>query len=155
MLQAFGVIAEEMPPPISQEFGLLLKETRMGVSMEDAVAHLRARMPSDDMNLFATAVLVARETGGDITHIFGRLVETMRERKKLKEKILTLTFMARMQGIIMACLPFAFGYLVYQINREYFDFFLKDEFGRMLLVGIVFLQTIGFVLFARFSKAPI
>jgi tight adherence protein B len=154
MLQAFGVVAEEMPPPISQEFGLLLKETRMGVSLEEAILHLKRRVPSDDLNLFATAVLVARETGGDITHIFGRLVQTMRERKQLKEKIISLTYMSRMQGIIMALLPFGFALFVYNMNKDYFVFFVKEELGRMLLVVIGFLQVVGLLLFKRFSRTP-
>ena len=73
MLQAFSVLAEEMPPPISQEFGLVLKETKMGVELAEAMDHLKKRMPFNDITLFVTAVLVSRETGGDITHIFGRL----------------------------------------------------------------------------------
>ncbi len=155
MMQAFTVLAEEMPQPISQEFGLLLKETKMGVDMMEAMERLKQRMPSDDTSLFVTAVLVARETGGDITHIFSRLVETLRERKKIKERVKTLTFMARMQAFIMGMLPFAFGWLVYQMDHSYFTFFIKDEMGRVLLTAIVVLQIIGALLFFRFSRSPI
>lgn len=155
MIQAFTVLTEEMPAPISQEFGLVLKETKMGIDLSEALAHMKKRMPSDDVNLFITAVLVAREAGGDITHIFGRLVETLRERKKIKERIKSLTFMARMQAIIMAMLPFAFAYLVYQMDHNYFKFFITDQTGRILLVAIVILQIIGGLLFHRFSKSPL
>ena len=155
MLQSFTVVAEEMPPPISQEFGLLLKETRMGVNLEEAMMHLKQRMPSDDTNLLATAILVARETGGDITSVFSQLVETIRERKKIKERIKTLTFMARMQGIIMSLLPIAFSYVVYTIDKNHFKFFLTDPTGKMLLAGVVALQLFGASLFMRFSKSPL
>lgn len=155
MMQAFTVLAEEMPQPISQEFGLLLKETKMGVDLVEAMERMKKRMPSDDTSLFVTAVLVARETGGDITHIFSRLVETLRERKKIKERVKTLTFMARMQAFIMGMLPFAFGWLVYHMDHNYFTFFVKDEMGRVLLMVIVVLQVIGALLFFRFSRSPI
>ena len=155
MAQAFTVVVEEMPPPISQEFGLILKESRMGVSIDETMLHLKRRIPGDDVSLFVTAVLVARETGGDITHVFGRLVETLRDRKKLKERIATLTFMARMQGFVMAMLPFAFGFLVYQMNHDYFRFFLFEPMGRMLLVAIILLQLIGGFLYLRFSRSPL
>ncbi len=155
MLQAFTVLAEEMPPPISQEFGLILKETKMGVNLDEAMIHLKKRIPTDDVNLFVTAVLVARESGGDVTHIFGRLVETLRERKKIKEKIKTLTFMSQMQGFLMAMLPFIFGWLVYQMNHNYFDFFMHDPLGRMLAVIVVTLNAISLVLFTRFSRSPL
>ncbi len=155
MSQALTVVVEEMPSPIAQELGLVLKETRMGVTLDEAMWHLKERVPGDDVSLFVTAMLVARETGGDITLVFARLVETIRDRKKLKEKIKTLTFMARMQGCIMALLPVVFGYLVYSMNHRYFDFFVTDPIGRMLLVGIVLLQCVGGLLFLRFSRSPL
>ena len=155
MAQAFTVVVEEMPPPIAQEFGLVLKEIRMGVNLDEAMAHLKRRLPLDDLTLFITAVLVARETGGDITHVFRRLVETMRERKKLKERIKTLTFMARLQGIIMALLPVAFGFLVYQMDHQYFQFFFTDPMGRVMLAGVILLQCMGGLLFLRFSRSPL
>ena len=127
----------------------------MGVSLEDAILHMKRRMPSDDMNLFTTAVLVVRETGGDITHIFGQLVETIRERKKLIEKVKSLTFMARAQGVVMAALPFGFGFMVYQMNKNYFDFFLHDPVGRFLLLIVIIMQIVGGALFVHFSKSPI
>ncbi len=155
MMQAFTVIAEEMPPPIAQEFGLILKQTRMGVGLEEAIGTLKRRMPSDDLMLFATAVLVSRETGGDVTHLFARLVETLRERKKLRERIKTLTFMARLQGAVMGALPILFGVSVSQMNREYFSFFLTDPTGRLLLVVVVVLQIVGGLLFLRFARSPL
>lgn len=155
MLQAFTVVNEEMPVPISQEFGLVLKETRMGLSLDEALVHLKQRMPSDDCTLFVTAVLVARETGGDITSIFTQLVETIRERKKIKERIKTLTFMARLQGGMMAMLPFAFSYVSYSIDPTYFGFLLHDPTGQVMLFGVVFLQLLGGWLFMRFSRSPI
>lgn len=155
MLQAFTVLAEEMPTPISQEFGLILKETKMGVNLDEAMYHLKKRISTDDVNLFVTAVLVARESGGDVTHIFGRLVETLRERKKIKEKIKTLTFMSQMQGFLMAMLPFVFSWIVYQMNHNYFQFFVQDPMGRMLAVVVVTMQVISLVLFTRFSRSPL
>ncbi len=154
MLQAFTVVAEEMPAPASQEIGLLLKEIRMGVSMEDALDHFRKRMPSEEVTLFVTAVLVARETGGDITTIFTKLVETLRERKKIKEKILTLTFMAKAQGLVMAMLPMIFMYIVYKMDPSHVRFFFVDPLGQLFFAGVVVAQLIGAFLFFRFSRSP-
>ncbi len=155
MIQAFTVVAEEMPPPVGQEFSLLMKETRMGVSFDEAMVHFKQRMPSDDTTLFVTAVLVARETGGDVTAIFTKLVDTIRERKKIKEKIKTLTFMARLQGIVMCLLPVAFSFMTYAMDRSHFNFFLKDPQGRLILAGVIMVQLFGAYLFMRFSKSPI
>src|SRR3989338_6331377 len=155
MLQSFTVIAEEMPAPINQEFGLILKETRMGINLDEAMTHFKQRMPSADTGLFGTAVLVARERGGDVTAIFARLVETLRERKKIREKIKTLTFMARMQAIVKGLLPIGFSYTVLKIDPNHFTFFLHDPVGKLLLVGIIILQMLGAYLFIRFSRSPL
>lgn len=155
MPQSFTVVAEEMQAPISQEFGLVLKETRMGVNLDEALVHFKQRMPSDDTTLFVTGVLIARESGGDITSIFGRLVETMRDRRKVKEKIKTLTFMARLQGIVMGLLPVVFMFVTYSIDRNHFDFFLKDPTGKLMLAGVIVTQLFGAYLFMRFSRSPI
>ncbi len=155
MTQTFSVVAEEMPPPISQEFGLVMKEVRMGVNIDEAMNHLMKRMPSDDLHMFISTVLVARETGGDVTAVFARLVETLRDRKKIKEKIKTLTFMAKMQGMIMALLPVAFFLVTVSVNKSHFQFFLKDETGRLLLLGVIALQALSSVLFMRFSRSPL
>ena len=154
LMQSLAVLAEEMPPPISQEFGLVLKETRMGINLDEAMMHARDRMPSDDMHLFVTAVLVARESGGDITAIFTQLVETLRERKKVRERIKTLTFMARLQGGLMAALPLVFAYSTYTMNHEHFAYFLNNPTGKGLLMLVGLLEVIAAGLFLRFSRSP-
>lgn len=154
MLQSFTVVAEEMPSPVNQEFGLMLKEIRMGVSIEDAMIHFRDRMPSDDTNLLVTAILVARETGGDITGIFQRLVETLRERNKIKEKIKTLTFSAKLQGILMGLLPIVFMWFTTKVNPDHMQFFLTDPLGRLCLIGVIVMQIVAFALFAYFGRSP-
>lgn len=155
MTQAFGVVAEEMPKPAGEEFGLVLKETRMGLTLDQAMAHLKERMPLDDVGLFNAAVLVSRQTGGDVTAVFGRLVETLRERKKIRERIKTLTFMAKMQGVVMAMLPVMFSIAVYSMDRAHFNFFLQDPTGKLLLLGVIAMQVFGAFLFIRFSRSPI
>ncbi len=155
MTQAFSVLAEEMPPPISQEFGLMLKEIRMGVNIDEALKHMMKRLPSDELHMFISTVLVARETGGDVTAVFVKLVETLRERKKIKERIKTLTFMAKLQGTVMALLPFAFFAVTASANKSQFTFFLTDPQGRVMLGIVVLLQVMSASLFFRFSRTPL
>jgi len=155
LLQSFTVVTEEMPAPISEEFGLVLKEARMGVSITDALAHFRERMPTDDTILFVTALLVARETGGNLTEIFTRLVDTLRGRRKIAERIKTLTFMAKMQGLLMAALPIIFSFVIYQMDPDHLKFFTNDPDGKLILAGVIAIQTLGMFLFARFSRSPL
>ncbi len=155
MTQALEAVIEELPPPASYEFGFVLKELRMGVSLEDALLHLKQRVPSEDMTLFVTTVLVARETGGDITAVFAKLIETVRERKKMQERIKTLTLMPRMQAIIMAIIPLVFLYVTYSLNAGHVEFFLNDRTGKLWLAGIVGAQLVSWSLLAWFSRSPL
>lgn len=155
ILQSFEVLAEEMPTPCSQEFGLLIKEIKMGMAIDEALNRLLARMPSPDLQLIVTAVLVARETGGDVTGVFSRLVETIRERQKIKEKVKTLTTMPRAQGVIMALLPIGFSMLVYSFDAKFFDVFLHDPLGQLVGMVIMACWVLSLVLIWFFGRPPL
>ncbi len=153
--QAFEVLTEEMPAPISDEFALVVKENKMGVTLEDCLAHLKQRMPLDDLELLTTAISISRETGGDLTEIFANLVHTIREKRKLDDRVRVLTVQGRLQGAIMGLLPIAFGVFIYFINPRNFDVMLNDKFGQMLLVWAVVSEVIGIILIRRLSRVEI
>ncbi|OGX17150.1 MAG: hypothetical protein A3K83_03730 [Omnitrophica WOR_2 bacterium RBG_13_44_8b] len=151
LLQAIEVLVEEMPPPISQEFGLIIRENKMGLTLEDSLKRLNERLRLEELGLMINSILVARETGGDLTKVFSRLSVTIRDNRKLKENIRTLTLQGRLQGIIMSILPFVFVSWVLTFNKEHFDIMLNTDQGRMLLVIAVVLQIVGLVLIRAFS----
>jgi len=153
--QSFEVLAEETTPPMSQEIGLLNREIKVGVTLEEALLRLDKRMPSEEMTLVVSAVLVARETGGDLTKVFSRLVETIRDRIKLREMVATLTLQARLQSVIISLLGPVFVYVVRKIKPDHFDIMLKDDMGRMFLGIAVGLQILGIILIVIFGKIEI
>jgi tight adherence protein B len=112
-------------------------------------------MPSEEMTLVVSAVLVARETGGDLTKVFSRLVETIRDRIKLREMVATLTLQARLQSIIISLLGPVFVYVVRKIKPDHFDIMLKDDLGRLFLGIAVALQILGIILIVIFGKIEI
>jgi len=151
LLQAFEVVVEELPPPVSQEFGLVVRENRMGVTFEETLERLKKRMDIEELGLIVNSVLVARETGGDLTKVLSRLSVTIRDNRKLKENIKTLTLQGRMQGMIMSFLPILFVMWVVSVNKNHFDVMLKNDIGRMLLIVAVVLQVVGMFLIRKFS----
>jgi len=153
--QALETICSEMPPPVSQEIGLVLKENRLGVTMEDSLESLRRRMPVDELNLLVSAILVARETGGELPKLFARLTETIRSNIRLKEKIATLTLQGRLQGVIMAILPVVFTIFIYRQNPEHFNIMLETEIGKKLIVLAVILQIVGIFVIKKISTLKI
>jgi tight adherence protein B len=150
-LQAIEVLIEEMPPPISQEFNLILGENKLGLSLEESFNKMRARIPIEEVNLIVSSILIARETGGDLPRVLSRLTNTIRDNLKLKEKISTLTLQGRLQGIIMIMLPIAFAYFVYKKNPGHFDVMLQTELGRKLLFLAAALEIVGIILIKRIS----
>lgn len=154
LLQSMEVLAEESQPPMSQEIGLVTKETRMGLALDESLRRLKGRMPLDELTLVITAILVARETGGDVTEVFAKLIETIRERIKVKERIKTLTVIPRMQGWLMAAIPFVFGMSAVKLNPTYFNALLHDPVGNMVGLTAVGLWVLSLVLIFWFSRPP-
>lgn len=151
LLQALEVLQEEMPVPMNQEVGLVVRENKMGITLEESLMRLNKRMYSEDLELLTNSILVARETGGDLTKVLSRLVTTIRDNRKLKDTIRTLTLQGRLQGIIMSALPFLFAWWVLTFNRSHFDVLLNTQQGRVLLFVAIFLQIIGMFLIRKFS----
>lgn len=101
LVQAFESVADEMPEPAKGEFGVVLGENKMGVPLDESLNRLYLRMPSPAMQQMVTAILLARETGGNLPIIFTRIVSTTRERKKIEKNLQTLTvpfFYSRRRG---------------------------------------------------------
>ena len=151
LIQAIEVLCEEMPPPVSQEFNLILKENKWGVSLEDSMRKLRVRMPIEEVNLLVSSVLVARETGGELTRVFSRLVDRRRKKIKFKKKNATLTLQGRMQGVIMSILPIGFALFISKQQPDHFDVMWSSEQGRMLLIAAVIAQILAIFLIKKIS----
>lgn len=155
LLQSLEVVVEEMPAPMGQEIGLIVRENKMGITLEESLKRLDKRMKMEDLSLVVNAILVARETGGDLTKVFSRLTTTIRDNRKLKENIKTLTLQGKLQGIIMSFLPIVFVWWVVMHNRQHFDIMFQSEIGKMLLILAVILQLVGMFLIKKFSTIRI
>ena len=155
LTQAFEQLETEMPAPASQEFGLMMKAHWLGLSLDEALQRLNERMPCEELTLITTAVLMARETGGDITTIISQLITTIRERKKLSDKVATLTLQGKVQAYVMSALPLVFAFFVRSFNAHYFDILFQDPIGRSIMVLAGALWLVGMVLLLRLSRVDV
>jgi len=146
LIQAFETLVEETSPPISQEFSLLIRKIKIGVPFDEAIKYMNKRMPSEEMTLISSAILVARETGGDLTKVFMSLIDTIRDRLRLKEMISTLTLQAKIQAFIISLLGPLFFIVVRKFRPDHFDIMIQTEIGRFLIVVAVVFQIVGIVL---------
>lgn len=139
----FGLIASEMQDPVSREFGQAFEEQNLGIPLEEALDSMTIRVPNMDLRFFATAVLLQRQTGGDLAEILDKIGRLIRERFKLAGTINALTGEGRLSGIVLLALPPALFAVMYRLNYEYCMVLFRDPTGRQLLAGALVMQFVG------------
>lgn len=144
--QALETTSREMPLPISKELSRAVKEMELGLSVEKALGNLLERVPSDDLELLITAVLIQRQIGGNLAEILDNISGTIRQRIKLKRDVKTLTAQGKISGLIVGLLPIVFVILIFLINPDYIKVLFTSRFG-LTMVGIGAVgQLIGIIL---------
>jgi tight adherence protein B len=143
LIQAMEAIVDEMPDPINQEVSTVLGENKMGVSLDEALNHLYNRMPSSALQQLITAILLARETGGNLPVILERIILVVREQKRIQGQIETLTLQGKIQGVVMSMLPIGFFLFIYSSNPGFFDHMFHSPTGRALLIYACISEVIG------------
>src|SRR5450830_1089412 len=118
LTQALGLLAEQLPKPSSQEFGLVVRKLRMGVGLDDVLNELEVRAESQEYTMFTTSMRIAREVGGNLTESLERLADTMRKKLAMEDKIDALTSQGKLQGIIVGCLPLFLMWVLTQMEPE-------------------------------------
>lgn len=146
---AIEAMVQETKGPISQEFGLVLREQRLGVTMEEALEHLGQRIQSADINLIVTAALVARDVGGNLAEIFDRLASTLREKAAMEGKIRALTAQGKLQGIVVALLPFGMILVLDQMEPEAMAPMFHSLAGWLVLGVILIMELLGWFMIRK------
>ena len=116
LLQALEVLVREMEDPMAYEVYQVLQNTRVGLPVDTALEQWAARMNNSDLNIFTTAVVIQRQTGGDLGHVLNTLASTIRQRQKIQGQIQALTAQGRMGAVVLAGLPVFMGVVLYFIN---------------------------------------
>lgn len=139
----FKLVADEMTAPINIEFGRVFEEQNLGIPMDQALNSLTDRVPNLDLKFFATAVILQRQTGGDLAEILDKIGYIIRERFKIWGQVQALTGEGRLSGIVLLALPPVLFAAVYRLNHDYVMVLFTDPMGNQMLAGAVVLQIIG------------
>lgn len=142
---ALQLVAQEGPSPLAEEFGYTFDEQNLGIDIRDAMLNMAKRIDSTDVKFFVTAVVIQRETGGNLAEIMENIAYIVRERFRILGDVRTLTAHGRFSGIILSLLPIAMGFLIAIIAPDYMLEFLRDPAGQALLITAFILQIIGFL----------
>lgn len=154
-LQAVDVVSRELPPPISREFGQVIRESRVNIAVEDALLNLTQRISSDDLELVVTAVLIQRQVGGNLSEILDKISATIRDRIRIMGEIRTLTTQGRLSGWIISLLPVALGMILQLVNPEYITPLFRHPLGWFMLATGAIMQVIGLFIIKRIVSVEV
>ncbi len=138
------MVADEMPDPVGTEFRKTFDEQNFGLPLKDALSNLAVRMPSLDVRFFSTAVLIQRETGGNLSEILENLAHVVRERFKILRQVRVYTAHGRLTGYVLLALPAFLAVALAFINPEHMQLLFRERIGHMMLGATVIMQTIGY-----------
>ena len=147
--QAIDQVGRDAGAPLRQEFGLFVKELKVGVPLEAALAAMAGRVGSEDLDLLVTSTGIARQLGGNLAELFEGIAATIRERFRLEGRIAALTSQGKLQGVIVASLPLGVGVFLQAYRPDLVAPMFESAFGYCLVGAIVLLQATGFVLIRR------
>ena len=154
-LQSIEVVQREMPPPVSREFGRTFRELSLGTSVEEALSRFARRVKSEDLSLVVTAVLIQRQTGGNLAEVLEKISRTIQERVRIQGEIRTLTAQGRISGIIVGLLPVFLLIVITAINPGYTGVLFTSSTGRLILTCAAAGQIIGWFLISRITQIKI
>jgi tight adherence protein B len=135
VMQAMEAVSEEMGPPISVEFGRVVKEVQLGLTLEQALDNMLRRITSDDLDMMITAIKVQREVGGNLAEVLDSISYTIRERVRIKGDIRALTSYGRGAGNLLSALPIILSAVIYLISPTFMGQLFSDPCG-WIMIGV-------------------
>ena len=139
----FRLVAQEMSAPICTEFNRVFEEQNLGLPFEETLDNLANRIPNLDLKFFVTAVILQRQTGGDLAEILDKIGHLIRERFQIRGQVQSLTGEGRLSGIVLLALPPLLFVTVYRLNPDYLMLLFTDELGKKMLLGGILMQAFG------------
>lgn len=152
---AMGMVASEAPEPIGPEFKKTYDEQNFGLPMKEALGNLAARVPLLDVKFFVTAVLIQRETGGNLSEILENLATVVRERFKVLRQVRVHTAHGRFTGYVLVALPPALAIALMFINPEHMGLLFTEHMGHVMITIALVLEVIGIVWIKRVVKIEV
>ena len=152
---AIGMAADEMRDPVGPEFRKTFDQQNFGLPLRDALLQMSERVPLLDVRFFVTAVLIQRETGGNLAEILKNLAHVVRERFKILRQVRVHTAHGRFTAFVLLALPAFLAVTLYYMNPEHMELLFTDPMGQMMLMSTIVLQTIGFFWIRRVIKIEV
>jgi tight adherence protein B len=147
--------ADEMPEPVGPEFRKTFDEQNFGLPLKDALNNLTERVPLLDVRFFSTAVLIQRETGGNLSEILENLAHVVRERFKILRQVRVYTAHGRLTGYVLLGLPAFLAVALAFINPEHMQLLFRERMGHIMLIGAAVMQFVGYIWIKQVIKIEV
>jgi tight adherence protein B len=152
---AMGMCADELPAPVGVEFRKSFDQQNFGLPLKDTLLEMTERVPILDVKFFVTAVLIQRETGGNLAEILDNLAHVVRERFKILRQVRVHTAHGRFTGYVLLALPAALGVALNFINPDHMNLLFRERMGQMMILGAIVMQTIGYFWIRKVIKIEV
>ena len=143
LMQALDLAVKEIPAPASEEFGRVLREIRIGITLEGTFINLAQRMENDDLQIVMTAIIINSQVGGNLSTVLEASISTIRDRMQLMGEIRSLTSYGRYVGYFLTLMPFIAGVLIFLISPDYFDGVKTSPLTQIIFIAAFFGIFIG------------
>jgi tight adherence protein B len=143
LASGISLVAEEMNDPIRYEFERVYESQNLGRALEESLEELTDRVPNLDLRFFVTAIILQRQTGGDLAEILDKIGHLIRERFKIFGQIQALTGEGRLSGVVLLALPPVLFVVMYRLNPDYAMVLFTDPMGQKMLAVAVIMQFLG------------
>lgn len=140
---AVKMVADEMPEPLGRDFRILFDEMNYGVPASEALAHLAERVPVPDVSYFVVAVMIQRESGGNLAELLDNIANIVRERLKLLGEVRTLSAEGKLSAYILTALPFGVVLMVNLVNADFMKVLWTDPMGHRMVGVALFMMLLG------------
>lgn len=149
------MVADELDEPVGPEFRKAFDEQNYGLPLKESLNGLAERIPLLDVKFFATAVLIQRETGGNLAEILDNLANVVRERFKIRRQVRVHTAHGRFTGYVLMALPAFLAVALMFINPEHMNLLFEERIGQMMILACIVMQAIGFVWIKQIVKIEV
>jgi tight adherence protein B len=155
MIASLGATAQESPEPISGELRKCFEEQNYGLDLRTALANLTDRAPIQDFRIFVAAVMIQKESGGNLAEVLEKVAQTTRERSRLKRQVSVHTAQARMTGWVLSLLPVGLGLCMYFVNPDGMSVLWKHPLGLKMLYAAIGMDIAGGLIIRKIVRVRV
>ena len=152
LVSALGLVAREAADPIGREFRICYDEQNYGLELRVAMENLARRVPIQDVRIVMTAILIQKETGGNLAEVLEKCGHVIRERFRLKREIRTKTAQGRLTGIILSLLPVTLGFLMYLVNPKHISLLWTRPMGLKMIYAATGMTIVGALIIRKIVR---